>query len=1132
LNKKNSESKNLANRINKETNKINNQYNKGMKLQPNKNKKTYNHQNISKVYPESGLTQKNIYAESKKKSPESKSGDSIPDNIPDSTGYVTNLVKHMFNKIITDEGTLSFLNEKNKENRMSKDKEKLNAIDECSFVKMPVFTNNVDNNKNCNDNSELNLNKTSSMNSNGSINTIGIANVCNKNKNSINNNINISKQNSEDSNLPLDNKNNNNSNKNKFKGQTTNVITNNNEPGMQNKTNNYYINNKNKNNNSNYNNNNNDNKDKESNLSTAVNSDKVIIKGKNFKLLPINQPNQNINNYFERYNLNTNNNNDNNNSNNNYNNINGFKEVGAKENKNEKTNKNLKTSNLSEKPTNISNNDLNHNIEITLKKATYSNNPISNLSIYSAHTEKENQMMKNKSNNKNYTINKNNNDSFTITNERKSLEDICEINNKEKETNHSKTKSFNNETEVKIEKSINHEIIQKKTLMVDNSSQTDLKKLLSEKSNDKEATISKANSSTSLNVINDETSKSKIKEFECQTDLLIEDEDEDFAHKNTKQAGSDIRNNKKAQNNNNNQNNNKDKVNKNKKNTSSAAKVVGLYANDTNNNGKNSHVIFTNNAKIQGIIPGNKSVSKNTVNSSNQVNNNLNCEIFDKNFKTNSSGLIGNSSDLNNIKSSDQKTNLFSNFPSGNSSFNAIVSTNSKNNGNNQEPVIPIAPLSLNDILNPGGISKNHSENFSNYNAHERKEDLNSYPKRIETFCNHNKNTNFGKNSFYNNKNNNINVTGDEEYFEQEPYRDSHINSFHKSKSFKGGYIPYSKRGKNGFYNPNKFNNGLDSNIIANKGFNSRPYYQRGNAFEYNNYNYTFNYGNKNNFEQDDYNNFKKDPQVFNNYYIINSNININGVGNNTLNNISGNNIQNNASNNNNNMKNDININNNNQNVDTENKDASSSINSSNCTANQENILNNINMDNLSKISYNPRSNFINNSSTNIYTSKDDSFNSPSRAVNPAFNQGVNFYPQYLNGMGFVYNNMLNFGMNDFVSSHAQIPIFPNYMYSQANNQGTLAKNLNFENNEIKKNNENQYNKNSLSLSKIYEDIHPYIFHYKLHNDILDYSYSVNEIVEFMKEIKKYIIRDLESRIRKCLGYIISIEKFYMSLIL
>ena len=115
---------------------------------------------------------------------------------------------------------------------------------------------------------------------------------------------------------------------------------------------------------------------------------------------------------------------------------------------------------------------------------------------------------------------------------------------------------------------------------------------------------------------------------------------------------------------------------------------------------------------------------------------------------------------------------------------------------------------------------------------------------------------------------------------------------------------------------------------------------------------------------------------------------------------------------------------------------------------------------------------------------------------------------------------MLNFGMNDFGNIHNQMPIFPNFLYPQTSGPNILGKNPNFENVDNKKQMENQDNKNSLSLTKIYEDIHPFIFHYKLHNDILDYSNSVIEVVEFMKDIKTYIINDLESLIKKCLGKI------------
>jgi len=1171
-----------------------------MKLQSNKNQNPNNYQNLSKVNHESEMPQKSIYDESKDKSPESKSGDSIPDNIYDTTGYVTNLVKNMFNKIITDEGTLSFLNENPSYSSKSKDKKNSNRIDDSLFFKKPVFNNKdiISNNKvNCDDTTEFNLTKTSSVNSNLSIDTIYKANLYNnsnkdndKSKNA-NNYLTVSRQNSEESIqavsnnvnnnfISIDNKNHNNNNNNNNKNPNKNSNSNNNQLSTQIITNNNHHNTNNKNNNnksknnfnSNYNKNSNHNKDKESNSTSSVNSDKVIIKGKNFNNPPVNQSNLNKSNYFDRFNSNS------------YNNNNGFKEVCSKKNKNENANKNPKINNHPDISKNHSlNNAIYDNTDSSIKKIIKTNNPLSNFGNYSNTliSDKENSIVvKNKSNNKNNNnnltnllINKNNHDSFTITNDRKLDVNKNEIFYNEKEIHHSKTKSFNNETEVKIEKSINHEIIQKKTLMVDNSSQTDLKKLLSEKSNEKVANDSKTNSSsTSLSIIKDEPNKSKIKEFECQTNFVIENEDEvkieDIFHTNIKmnKQGNDLndqadfRNNKKTQSNNLNCNKDNKSI-KNKKNTPSAVKVVGMYANDSNNNSKstNKQAILSNNVKTQAYVPGNNnnnssSISKNTL-ISNQVSNlNLKASENNSSIKSTNLDLNKNTKSQNNDSnaliniicdygnSSNQK-NLVCSFPSGNSNFTSRESTNNKNNAaNNTQPsVIQVVPQSLNDILNSSGQSKNQGDKIS---CSEGKcgELNNSYPNRIETFSNNNnKNTNFRKNSFYNNNNNRINTSNaneDEDYFEQEFYRDSHFNSFHKNKSFKGAYIPYSKRAKNGFYNPNKFNNGLDSNMMINKKFNNNtPYYQRGSPYEYNNYNYNFNYGNINNNEQEEYNGHKKDPQIFNNYFIINSNININGVGNNALNNISGNIIHNNSaasnnsnqnimsSNNGNTMSCNDNININGVNatrkevLETDKNDLAYSINNSSCNSNSENILN-INMRNLTNMCYNPSSNIINNNNlNNIYNNntKEDSFNSPSRAVNTGYNPGLNFYPQYFNGMGFVYN-MFNFGMSDYGNPHAQMPLLPNYIYPQVNNPGIIAKNLNFENNENKKINENQDNKNSLSLSKIYEDIHPFIFHYKLHNDILDYSNSVNEIVEFMKEIKKYIIRNLESSMRKCLG--------------
>jgi predicted nucleotidyltransferase len=58
-------------------------------------------------------------------------------------------------------------------------------------------------------------------------------------------------------------------------------------------------------------------------------------------------------------------------------------------------------------------------------------------------------------------------------------------------------------------------------------------------------------------------------------------------------------------------------------------------------------------------------------------------------------------------------------------------------------------------------------------------------------------------------------------------------------------------------------------------------------------------------------------------------------------------------------------------------------------------------------------------------------------------------------------------------------------------------------------------------LAKIDEDIYPFIFHYKIHNDILDYSNTVNETHDNLKEVKLYIINYIENIIKQCLGDVV-----------
>ena len=63
-------------------------------------------------------------------------------------------------------------------------------------------------------------------------------------------------------------------------------------------------------------------------------------------------------------------------------------------------------------------------------------------------------------------------------------------------------------------------------------------------------------------------------------------------------------------------------------------------------------------------------------------------------------------------------------------------------------------------------------------------------------------------------------------------------------------------------------------------------------------------------------------------------------------------------------------------------------------------------------------------------------------------------------------------------------------------------------------------------LCTIPADLHPFIFHYRLHNDILNYSNSVTNLIENLKEIKLFIIFYLESTIKKALDMNVIIDLY------
>jgi DNA polymerase sigma len=63
-------------------------------------------------------------------------------------------------------------------------------------------------------------------------------------------------------------------------------------------------------------------------------------------------------------------------------------------------------------------------------------------------------------------------------------------------------------------------------------------------------------------------------------------------------------------------------------------------------------------------------------------------------------------------------------------------------------------------------------------------------------------------------------------------------------------------------------------------------------------------------------------------------------------------------------------------------------------------------------------------------------------------------------------------------------------------------------------------------MSKIEGDIYPFIFHYRIHNDILEYSNSVTQVINYLKDIKLYIIKYLEKSIKKALSCDLEIDLY------
>ena len=108
-------------------------------------------------------------------------------------------------------------------------------------------------------------------------------------------------------------------------------------------------------------------------------------------------------------------------------------------------------------------------------------------------------------------------------------------------------------------------------------------------------------------------------------------------------------------------------------------------------------------------------------------------------------------------------------------------------------------------------------------------------------------------------------------------------------------------------------------------------------------------------------------------------------------------------------------------------------------------------------------------------------------------------------------------------------PYYNNPTNNYFNN--SLKSNINYYNNErlgsLNDGNSkyaNNYSHNINIMEKINKKIYPFTFYYRLHNDILQYSNSINERLLILKDIKLYIIKYLEDIIKNSLNFKISVD--------
>lgn len=132
---------------------------------------------------------------------------------------------------------------------------------------------------------------------------------------------------------------------------------------------------------------------------------------------------------------------------------------------------------------------------------------------------------------------------------------------------------------------------------------------------------------------------------------------------------------------------------------------------------------------------------------------------------------------------------------------------------------------------------------------------------------------------------------------------------------------------------------------------------------------------------------------------------------------------------------------------------------------------------------------YIINSSVNINNLQNYSEKGPI----PAENNNFNFYPMGSGAMPqFQSYNGYNGGYSNYYGTYYNHPSYTQTSAKEDNNFDIMA--------------------------RIKGDIYPFIFHYRLHNDILDYSEAVIKTVDCMKGVKNFIIEYLEKMIQKSIS--------------